>query len=292
MDLSIPERAGRIGRARAGEPEGETVDEVLTDLSPPALARAIEANLSATWRSWGCSPHCELHDDGDLVRYVTGIPFPLCNGVFDARLAADADARIDETLAYFRERQLPLLWYVGPSNRPADLGARLAARGLHGGDTPGMAADLRALDEGQPTPAGLTIERVSDERMLRRFGQILCAGFGIPEFVGEAMTPIFIDLGLADDAPFRHYLASLDGGPVAAASAFLGAGVVGIYNVATLPQARRRGIGAAITLAPLREARALGYRVGVLGSSAEGYGVYRRLGFAEYCTLATYAWMP
>ena len=268
------------------------MDEILTDLSPPALAQAIEANLSATWRSWGRSPRCELRDDGDLVRYVTGIPFPLCNGVFDARLAADADARIDETLAYFRERQLPILWSIDPSSQPADLSARLAARGLHGKDVPGMAADLWALDEAQARPAGLTIERVSDEQMLRRFDEVFCAGFGIPEFVGEAMTRIFIDLGLADDAPFRHYLAFLDGEPVAIASAFLGAGVVGIANVVTLPQARRRGIGAAITLAPLREARALGYRVGVLASSAEGYGVYRRLGFAEYCTLAAYAWRP
>jgi ribosomal protein S18 acetylase RimI-like enzyme len=64
----------------------------------------------------------------------------------------------------------------------------------------------------------------------------------------------------------------------------------GIHHVATLPAARRRGWGSALTLAAVRSARELGYRVGVLVSSSEGFGVYRRLGFRECCHADAYRW--
>jgi predicted acetyltransferase len=64
--------------------------------------------------------------------------------------------------------------------------------------------------------------------------------------------------------------------------------VGGIYNVATLLKAKRQGFGAAMTLAALREAHELGYQIGILRSSAEGLGVYRRRGFEQYSTYYIY----
>jgi ribosomal protein S18 acetylase RimI-like enzyme len=139
-----------------------------------------------------------------------------------------------------------------------------------------------------PSPSELSIERVSDAEILSEFVEVMREGFEMPEFTVDGLFEVFSTVGLTDKSPWRNYVGRLDGEVVTTASLALVVGVAGIYNVATLPEARRRGFGAAMTLAALGEARELGYRVGILQSSAVGLGVYRRLGFEQYSSYYLY----
>jgi ribosomal protein S18 acetylase RimI-like enzyme len=266
--------------------------EILQDLSPPKLVAAIEASMFGFWIQLGHSPRVELYDGPDMVRFIGDVPSPFCNNVFRAQLAPDdTDARIEATLAPFQALRFPVRWLISPSTRPVDLGKHLEAHGFaQVADLPGMAVDLLALNEELTIPPDVMIKRVADVQTLERWIQAFTIGYGVPVSVGDFFFDCLVSVGF--ELPWRHYLGWLEGEPVSCSSLLLGAGVAGIFAVATVPEARGRGIGSALTLLPLREARAMGYRVGVLGSTQMGLGVYSGLGFQEFFKFGMYVRNP
>jgi GNAT superfamily N-acetyltransferase len=252
----------------------------------------IEENGAEFLMALGRAAGAEERDDG-RVRWVIGnSPIDYHNCVVFADLTREeADGEIEASLQRMRSHGVPGSWHVGPSMRPPDLGGRLIAHGFeYVGDDIGMSVDLSELPERVPVPENLVIERVHDEAGLAAWVEALGSGFGEGPVEAEWVGEMYRRLGF--EGPWRHYLGILAGEPVATATSFLGAGVAGIYFVCTVERARRRGIGAAVTLAALREARKMGYGIGVLGSSEMGYPVYRGLGFEEYCRIGLYEWRP
>ncbi len=250
--------------------------DILRELSPATLAAAIEANEVAYWLYHVHVAGWELIEEPGITSYLSGRPEMMRNGVFFTDLAP--------------ARGLPFVWWGGPSRRPRDLGRRLLAQGLVlDAVDPGLAADLTALPEDLPAPAELAIERVRDEEGLRLWHRTLDNKAAEQMAAQQGADYRYVAERFDDDDSCHLFLAWLHGEPVATCELLLGAGVAGIYCVGTLPTARRRGIGSAIVLAALREAHAAGYRVGVLGSSPMGLGVYQGLGFVEYCKLTMHS---
>jgi ribosomal protein S18 acetylase RimI-like enzyme len=268
------------------------MSKILQDFSGPSVKNAIEANIfehMLLFRYWN---KVEVHDDPDILWSISKIPIPRFNNVLRARISPDCiDSVIDTAITRCKLNKVPLLWWTGPATHPADLEKYLMAHGLtHKEDKPGMAVDIFHLREDPPAPAGLIIEQVTELKTLEKWCKVNGVGFGLPDSAIDAFLDFNSELGFNSQMPLHNYIGWLKGEPVATSTLVLAAGVAGIYNVATVPEARRMGIGNAMTLNLLREARAKGYRVGVLYASKMGINVYLKMGFKEFCTIGQYLW--
>jgi GNAT superfamily N-acetyltransferase len=269
------------------------MDDILQKLSTPAIIAAIEANLAEEMATFGrYLPGAELHEDEEVRWFSTGLATSF-NGVLRTHITSDdIDAKIDEVVGYFKSRRLPLTWPVGPMALPTNLASYLLAHGfIHSHDGTGMAIDLQALHEESVenvTPSNFRVEVVSNLALLEVYTVTSTRGFGSSEEGTRIYHETYKNIGFGKHLPWQHFIGWLGDEPVAVSSLLLHAGVAGIFGVATVPEAQRQGIGAAMTLAPLCEAHQRGYRVGVLSPSEMGLGVYRRLGFRPYCTLRFY----
>lgn len=251
-----------------------------TDLSVQSLSAAITANLHEFFRYLQVSPATEYYEGEGLARWRTPVPHAWLNGVLCSRPPrADEGPLIADTVAYFRGRDVPLCsWWLEPQLAWVDWERQLARRGFRcDRTTPGMAADLCGLPPDVGMVAGLQVVTVQDEATLGTWARTLLAGFGLPPSWEPGCLALFRGLGL--EPPMRHYVGYLHRQPVAAATLFTAAGVAGLQYLATVAEARGKGIGRTVALVALHEARAMGYRAAVLQSSEMGYNLYLQLGF-------------
>lgn len=271
------------------------METILTDLSKPALSAAVHNNLLALFESFHPLPSGHLEQRQEVTRFsASGILNPMFNGVSRVSVSPEmVDGLIDDTIAYFQSRQIPYwFWWVASTfTQPAGLGAKLVNRGLlpYEVDAPGMAVDLSTINTAVTTPDDFHITEVSTTEDLEAWVKTIIAGMEMPAFAAQSWFDATQKFGIGK-TPWRMYIGWLGDEPAAVSMSVLGAGVIGIIAVGVAPEARRKGIGAAITLKPLLDGRHQGYRVGVLFSTEMGFNVYKRLGFQQVCTVSRYLW--
>jgi len=263
----------------------------LRDLSPADLAEAADLNLVAH-AGWipRRIPGGRVGEDEDLVVIDAGLDSNTVNLVCRARLDPEWVAeRAGAVIRHFATNRRPFSWWVGPADRPIDLGKRLEGLGLV--NTEGelaMAADLAALTPSGPPPDGLRIARVRTGAELRLFAELLVGALDPPDVELARYYELAEAALLEPDSPQWLYLGYLGDAAVATGQLTVGGGVVGLYNVFTGPAHRGRGFGSALTLRPLVDAREHGHRTAILQATPDGAGIYERLGFRAFGAIAEY----
>ncbi len=268
------------------------MDIILGEFSERSVKTAIKANWENYNYCLGQAQNAELSTGRHLNWLMTDLPDHFMNLAISTQLLCEGTAElVSQTLVHFHSMKIQKFsWLVHEGSQSLELNDALLANGLifREAFATEMAIGLSLLTENLPRSPELKIISVEDEHALQEWIHIASRGFQIDEVFEQVWQDLFV--GTIFHPQYRTFLAVLDGKPVGTSQLFLSAGVAGIYNVTVLHEARFQGIGSAVTLAPLLLARRLGYRIGILQASRQGYSMYRRIGFQDMGKLSVYLW--
>jgi ribosomal protein S18 acetylase RimI-like enzyme len=244
----------------------------LQPVDPILLAACLE-NTFERFRQAARATDGRLLVEGDGLLLIAAEGLPWINVAAVTRMPVDPGATLRRAQTFFAERGLA--WGVTAAGDVAQAIAPVVeAMGLTPGEQlPGML--LAPLAGEMPHAPDLTIHEVRDAATLDTFNATSGAGFG----GGDDIFRLLYQPRMLGCPGLTLYLGYLDGDPVATAVRITSHGIAGIGGVSTVPAARRRGIGEAITRHAALDGASEGCRASFLQATPMGYGLYERMGY-------------
>lgn len=225
-----------------------------------------------------CTSQATVTRAGGVVTILTGLPFDWFNQVMVEHEEATRDGVL-AGVARAREQGDPFVVRLrgGIDDRFVRL---LAQAGLEPdgeeASTPGMVAFPIDPDRiARHAAPELEIWRVTEATGIDVHRQVVTAGFGSDRAVARGTACA----DLLDRPECVVYVGYADGTPVASGLGWRSGRTVGVYSIATVQSARRRGYGAAMTAHVVADGVTAGCDVAVLQASEMGRPIYERQGF-------------
>ena len=217
-------------------------------------------------------------ESGVRVHVSRPLPFDLFCGVWltDDRGDAEIAGRLPALVGSVEALGLPAGVFMPARGFPA---SALAARRL--GITEVEPSEMMLLDSVQGVTAapedvpGFAIEPARSASELDQALTVAARGFGVPD---SALAALYAP-SLCAGGQLTTYVGRLSGTAVSTGAGLFHDDLVGVYNVATPPEYRRRGYAVAIVRRIVTDGFIAGARAAYLLASQDGLGVYRRVGF-------------
>ena len=246
----------------------------------PELVFAANQSYVRSYRT--LVKHCpegEIREVGGVFAFVTGLPISLFNGCVVVEPATAA--QLETALDWVGGLGLPHRVWIA-EDLTSVLGGVPLAHGFQREPVPYPGMVLHPLPEPPARSRGVTVVPVG-KSSLDEYHQVCVEGGMSAELARRLFSPSF-----AGDADVELFTGRLDGRAVATSIAIRSGDVSGVYAVATLPAARRRGLGTAVTWAAVAAGEAWGCDTIVLQASEMGSPMYAAMGFRTVVTYATF----
>jgi ribosomal protein S18 acetylase RimI-like enzyme len=238
------------------------------------VARSVALNEQELWREM-------VRWSGGLVHEEDGLLFVAGPSSY-LRVAIRLDESLDGVEAVRRAGEFFAASegdHIVLVREPDD--ADLAGAALAAGYIPAWTERPMALCE-PPEPSPLTAEidirAVSSSTEVLDYGKVVAEANDDP---GERERAGLLFHGQTILAPqIAAFVAYVEDAPASCAMTLVSHGVAGVFYVATVEHARRRGLGDALTRITARAGFSLGASAAWLGASEMGAELYRRIGFS------------
>ena len=252
----------------------------------------VADNLRESFRIIAASrPVGELRELPGVSVAAAGATFQMFNTAFlstPLNTERELKQRILRAIEHFDERGQEWAYWVCENRMDEAVRRRSRRMFEHHGmrmatDLPGMIADgllppTRALPN-------VDVQRVCAGNNWEAFCDIGSVCFHVPI---TWFREVFDSPGVWDG--FMSFVGYVNGEPVSTTSIVNGAGVLGVYNVATLPGHQRHGYGETVMRHALAEAqRRHGLSRVILQSTPVGLRLYQRMGFREVARVSVYS---
>lgn len=233
------------------------------------MQRALEAMQELLYDAFD-GARFERHSDL-IVLVCPGLPIPQFNGAWvveDSRPAvealAEAVAEVEATGAW--------PWVQTRSGHD-----RTRQQALNLGLTQSMRLPGMVVAPGDLVEPAVEIEiGLVRDGDVDATNEMLSISFAAPKELFDTLCGVLQSVKEAS-----WYVGRVEDAIVSTAVGVTVAGATGVFNVATPPEHRGHGYGAALTARVVRDGFGAGSRFVFLQSSEIGHGVYRRLGFRD-----------
>lgn len=237
-------------------------------MSQPDRAAAADRNFVASLEKLvQHRPEGWQRQFGAVNAFVSALPFSFLNGAIIVEPPTTADLRA--AIGFLDDAGFPYMIWI----REGVVAEAVAAEGFRpeSWSMPGMTV----LPIAAPPPAdGVTVRPVEGSASLEEH-----IAMQVASGMAEPVARVMYTASFALDPDVRIFTGVLDGRPVGGSTAIRSDDVSGVYAVGTMPEARRRGIGTAVTWAAVSAGKEWGCSLVVLQSSEMGFPLYQAMGF-------------
>lgn len=264
---------------------------ILTEHSDDHLIEAIERN-AIEHMLFFASRHPEMYVvvQDDFIVVNTKIASHFFNYVCTSRFVPeDIETRVQKTIDYFKEKNLPFSWIVGPTTPHKELSYILEKLGLKRQERSYcMIMNLHGFRKKPRYIPGLRIQQALTKSGIEDVGQVYANSNASKEYVMEYFSKVS-SLAFHSSDPIQLFVGYIDDVPAAVGELYLGAGIAGFKCfVAKSFEDRSKELITDLTIKMLLKAKQQSYQWAVVKCFKEHSHLYNQLGFKKYCEFSRY----